>query len=72
MFCRPVSILANEKLIEARAYHQTGVFKAALLFACTEGLLPAPETSHAIKAAIDEALICKKENKENRRADIYK
>jgi len=59
-----VSILFKEKLIEARAYHQTGVFKAALLFAGTEGMLPAPETNHAIKAAIDEALVCKKENKE--------
>ncbi|HOL67932.1 MAG TPA: TrpB-like pyridoxal-phosphate dependent enzyme, partial [bacterium] len=41
--------------IEAVAYHQTECFQAALLFARTEGFLPAPETSHAIKAAIDEA-----------------
>jgi len=59
-----VSMLFNEKLIEARAYHQTGVFKAAVLFAGTEGILPAPETAHAIKAVVDEALRCKKENKE--------
>ena len=59
-----VSLLFNEKLIEARAYRQTGVFKAALLFAGTEGILPAPETSHAIKAVIDEALVCKRKNKE--------
>ena len=59
-----VSMLFKEKLIEAKAYYQMSVFKAALLFAGTEGILPAPETSHAIKAVIDEALRCKKENKE--------
>ena len=39
--------------------NQTDVFKAAVLFARTEGTLPAPESSHAIKVAIDEALKCK-------------
>jgi tryptophan synthase beta chain len=42
--------------MEAKAYHQTKVFDAAIQFARTEGILPAPESSHAIRAAIDEAL----------------
>jgi tryptophan synthase beta chain len=46
-------------LDEARAVEQTDVFKAAKLFARVEGLLPAPESAHAIKVAIDEALKCK-------------
>jgi len=54
-----LSKLVHEKEIEAIAYHQTECYEAALTFARTEGLLPAPETSHAIKAAIDEALKCK-------------
>jgi tryptophan synthase beta chain len=47
--------LANEGLIEAKAYYQSEVFEAARLFLRTEGFLPAPETSHAIKGAIDAA-----------------
>ncbi len=47
--------LANLGLVEAQAYHQKPVFDAALLFARTEGILPAPETAHAIKAVIEEA-----------------
>jgi len=43
-------------LIEPRAYPQRTVFEAALLFARSEGLIPAPETAHAVRAAIDEAL----------------
>ena len=54
-----LSLLVNQKVIEARAYHQNTVFEAALTFARTEGLLCAPETAHCIKAAIDEALKCK-------------
>ncbi len=50
-----LSHLAKLGLIEARAYYQTQVFEAAKLFLQTEGFLPAPETSHAIKAAIDVA-----------------
>lgn len=46
-------------LDEARSYRQTEVFEAAEIFAKAEGILPAPESSHAIKAAIDEALKCK-------------
>lgn len=59
-----VSLLVDEGLVEARAYQQNPVFEAAVLFARTEGTVPAPETSHAIKGAIDEALRCKRENKE--------
>ena len=58
-----VSELYDQKLIEARSVTQNEVFDAASLFARTEGTLPAPESSHAIKAAIDEALRCKKEGK---------
>ena len=54
-----LSQLYNDKLIEARSVEQTSVFKAAQDFARVEGILPAPESSHAIKVAIDEALKCK-------------
>lgn len=47
--------LYDEGLVEARAYPQKPVFEAALLFARSEGILPAPESAHAIRAAIDEA-----------------
>lgn len=50
-----VSLLVKEGLAEARSYQQTEVFKAAVTFARSEGIIPAPESSHAIKAAIDEA-----------------
>jgi tryptophan synthase beta chain len=46
--------------MEARAVKQTEVFEAAEYFARIEGILPAPESSHAIKAAMDEAMKCKK------------
>ena len=59
-----VSALVDQKLIEAKSFFQKDVFDAGLLFARTEGMLPAPETTHAIKAAIDEALEAKKEGKE--------
>lgn len=49
----------HDKLIEARSVEQTNVFKAAEYFARVEGILPAPESSHAICAAIDEAIKCK-------------
>jgi len=48
-------LLVKAKAIEAVAYPQNPVFEAAVLFAQTEGILPAPETAHAIKCAIDEA-----------------
>jgi len=56
-----LAFLQEEKLIEARAYGQLEIFKAALDFAKTEGIIPAPESAHAIKAAIYEAIKCKKE-----------
>jgi tryptophan synthase beta chain len=59
-----VSALVDQKLAEARAYHQTEVFDAGILFARTEGIVPAPETTHAIRGAIDEALRAKEEGKE--------
>jgi tryptophan synthase beta chain len=49
--------------IEARAVNQLPVFQAALQFARTEGILPAPESSHAIRAAVDEALLAREEGK---------
>ncbi len=52
--------LVNAGVIEARAYPQLTCFEAALMFARSEGTIPAPETSHAIRAAIDEALEAKK------------
>ena len=54
-----ISQLADEGIIEARAVHQRSVFEAAVQFAKTEGILPAPEPSHAIRVVIDEALKCK-------------
>jgi tryptophan synthase beta chain len=50
-------------LLEAVAYHQTPCFEAAVTFARSEGIIPAPETSHAVKGAIEEALRCKREGK---------
>ncbi len=55
-----LSKLYDDGYMEAKAYEQTAVFEAAVKFARTEGILPAPESSHAIKAAMDEALECKK------------
>ncbi len=59
-----VSFALELGLIEAAAYHQIECFEAARLFAETEGTIPAPETSHAIRGAIVEALRCKEEGKE--------
>ncbi|MCI7145887.1 MAG: TrpB-like pyridoxal phosphate-dependent enzyme [Clostridiales bacterium] len=59
-----VSQLHHDGLIEARAVEQTEVFDAAVKFARVEGILPAPESSHAIKVAIDEALKCKETGEE--------
>jgi tryptophan synthase beta chain len=56
--------LTKEGFMEAAAYHQTEVFKAAITFAKAEGFVVAPETAHCAKAAIDEALRCKKTGKE--------
>jgi tryptophan synthase beta chain len=58
----PLVSLAKELgLIEAVAYPQTSVFDAAVTFARTEGILPAPESAHAVKGGIDEALRCKRD-----------
>jgi tryptophan synthase beta chain len=59
-----VSQLRHENLIEATSYQQVPVFEAAVQFAQTEGIIPAPESSHAIRCAIDEALKAKEEGKE--------
>ncbi len=59
-----VSQLYDDKLIEAVAISQSSAFDAAALFARTEGIVPAPESSHAIKIAIDEALKCKETGEE--------
>jgi len=56
--------LVYKKLVEAVAYTQKAVFEAAIIFAKTEGILPAPETAHAIKAVIDEAIKCKETKEE--------
>jgi tryptophan synthase beta chain len=66
-----LSKLVNEKEIEAVAYHQNECYEAAVTFARTEGLIPAPETSHAIKAAIEEALKCKKTGEAKTIAFLY-
>ena len=55
-----LSQLYHDGLMEARAVEQTSVFAAAEQFARVEGILPAPESSHAIRVAIDEALKCKR------------
>ncbi|MBO4559158.1 MAG: TrpB-like pyridoxal phosphate-dependent enzyme [Lachnospiraceae bacterium] len=54
-----VSELYDQGLIKARSVEQTSVFEAAEMFARVEGILPAPESSHAIRVALDEALKCK-------------
>ena len=59
-----LSELYHEGLMEARAVEQTKVFEAAEQFARVEGILPAPESSHAIRVAIDEALKCKETGEE--------
>jgi tryptophan synthase beta chain len=58
-----VSQLAELGEIKARAYHQTECFDAGVRFAKAEGILPAPEANHAVKAALDEALKAKEEGK---------
>ncbi|MBQ1721667.1 MAG: pyridoxal-phosphate dependent enzyme, partial [Lachnospiraceae bacterium] len=59
-----LSQLYHDGLMEARSVEQTAVFEAAEQFARVEGILPAPESSHAIRAAIDEALKCKETGEE--------
>ncbi|MCR5487227.1 MAG: TrpB-like pyridoxal phosphate-dependent enzyme [Lachnospiraceae bacterium] len=59
-----VSELYDQGLISARSVEQTSVFEAAQTFARIEGILPAPESSHAIRVAIDEAMKCKETGEE--------
>lgn len=59
-----LSQLYHDKLMEATSVGQVDVFKAAEYFAKVEGILPAPESAHAIKAAIDEAIKCKETGEE--------
>ena len=59
-----VSQLVHAGVVEASAVPQLACFEAAVLFARTEGIIPAPESSHAIRGAIDEALRAKEEGKE--------
>jgi tryptophan synthase beta chain len=59
-----VSQLYAAGLIEARSLMQTACFEGAIMFAKHEGIVPAPESSHAVRAAIDEALLAKEEGKE--------
>ncbi|MEM3662924.1 MAG: TrpB-like pyridoxal phosphate-dependent enzyme [Sulfolobales archaeon] len=59
-----VSLLAKKGIVEAVSYNQNPVFEAAILFAKTEGIIPAPETAHAIKAVIDEAIKCRETGEE--------
>jgi tryptophan synthase beta chain len=59
-----VSLLTKEGYIEPRSAHQREVFEAGITFARNEGVLPAPETTHAIKVAIDEAIKCKETGEE--------
>ena len=56
-----VSLLKDQGLIEARAVHQNASFAAGVQFARSEAILPAPESNHAIRVAIDEALRCREE-----------
>lgn len=58
-----VSKLFKDGVIEAKAYKQREIFEAAILFAQSEGIVPAPESAHAIKAAIDEAIIAREEGR---------
>ncbi|MGI6495615.1 MAG: TrpB-like pyridoxal phosphate-dependent enzyme [Kiritimatiellia bacterium] len=58
-----LSELYDQKRIEARAVEQTKIFEAATFFARTEGILPAPESAHAIHVAMEEAKRCTEENK---------
>ena len=59
-----VSLGVKLGLIEPVAFHQLECFEAARTFASTEGLIAAPETSHAIRAVINEAIRCREEKKE--------
>jgi len=57
-------LLHEEGIIDAQAYHQNAVFEASVLFARSEGIIPAPEAGHAVRAVVDEALKAKESGKE--------
>ncbi len=59
-----MSLLHEEGIVEAQAYHQNAIFEAAVEFARSEGIIPAPESAHAIRAAFDEALQAKEAGQE--------
>ena len=59
-----ISALFEAGIYEARSYNQNECFESGVLFAKNEGIIPAPEPTHAIKAAIDEALVCKETGEE--------
>jgi len=59
-----ISLMVEEGEVGVRAYNQVEAFDAAALFTRTEGIVPAPEPSHAIKAVVDEALRCKETGEE--------
>ena len=59
-----MSLLHDEGIVEAQAFHQLSVFEAAVQFARAEGIIPAPEAAHAIRATIDEALQAKEAGEE--------
>jgi tryptophan synthase beta chain len=56
--------LHEEKLIDVVSVHQLATFEAAVMFARAEGIIPAPETAHAVRAAVDEALDAKEKGEE--------
>ena len=57
-----ISILSSKKIISSVMHHQTEVIASGLMFAKTEGILPAPEAAHAVKEAVDQALLAKENN----------
>ncbi len=59
-----ICLLVSQGIVEPRAFQQPDIFEAAITWARTEGALPAPETAHAVKAGIDEALKCKETGEE--------
>ncbi len=59
-----LSYLIDKGHVRSVAYHQNEVFRAAQIFAQTEGLIPAPETAHCIKFVIDEAIRCREKNED--------
>ena len=66
-----ISQLCKEGIVEARAHLQKEIFESAILFAKTEGYLPAPETAHAIHAAVDEAKKCAKTGEKKNIVFVY-